>query len=525
MKRALWWMAGCLLSLPAYAAEPSYWVAIGNNGLPEAGDEEVRPLHYADDDAAAVVSLGRELGVQTTLLTVLDADSTRRYPELAAVARPPTVKELRQVAGELQEKLASDRRAGAEPTVLLFFSGHGGRSKEGAASLALLDGSLTRQMLYEELLANLPARYVHLVVDACHAEAVVRPRDKDAKVVAVSDAEVAALAARTTLGRFPSVGAVMASTSGSESHEWDVYRSGVFTHELISGLRGGADVNQDGRVEYSELYGFLAAANREVGDPRAHLAVVVVPPAVNRRVAIVDRKDAPSAPRLVGRIASSSHFYVEDETGRRLVDVRPEAGVEVDLMLPPDKTLYLRSRDQEAEFRLRASERRQIERLNRRSPSTNARGALESSMRRGLFATPFGPAFYVGFVEGKPDFVAVPLEPPPERHRLAAHPSLRSGAIASFGVAGALSIAGAAFVGLAVRTRSDFFHNQFERQAVELGERYALYQGLAIATCVAAGALVAVGAGLWSMQRSDRGKIRLTSGPGEVGLALYLDFW
>ena len=37
---------------------------------------------------------------------------------------------------------------------------------------------------------------------------------------------------------------------------------------------------RDGKIEYSELSAFLSAANREVTDPRARLAVVVHPPAM-----------------------------------------------------------------------------------------------------------------------------------------------------------------------------------------------------------------------------------------------------
>jgi uncharacterized caspase-like protein len=48
----------------------------------------------------------------------------------------------------------------------------------------------------------------------------------------------------------------MASASNTQAHEWDDYQTGVFTHELLSGLRGGADVNGDGRVEYSEMAAF-----------------------------------------------------------------------------------------------------------------------------------------------------------------------------------------------------------------------------------------------------------------------------
>src|SRR4029453_685441 len=130
-------------------------------------------------------------------------------------------------------------------------------------------------MLYQRLLGELRARYVHLLVDACHAEAVVRPRDAQAEVVKVSQGELVDYLAGTTLARFPHVGAIIASSANTQAHEWDAYRGGVFTHEVLSGLRGAADVNGDRLVEYSELAAFLSAANGAVMDARARLDTVV----------------------------------------------------------------------------------------------------------------------------------------------------------------------------------------------------------------------------------------------------------
>ena len=166
--------------------------------------------------------------------------------------------------------------------MIFFYSGHGRRTDNGDGALALLDGELTREVLYDEVLAALPARLVHLLVDACHAEAVVRPRDLQARSVDLGEGTVADYLQKQTLARFPHVGAVVATTSSAEAHEWDRYRAGVFTHELLSALRGAADVDGNRRIEYSELAAFLAAANREVADRRALLQTVVTPPAWTR---------------------------------------------------------------------------------------------------------------------------------------------------------------------------------------------------------------------------------------------------
>src|SRR5258706_222403 len=187
----------------------------GVGAAPDGGPLE--PLRYADDDAAVFFAFTRELSQAAVLLTVLDAASQRRFPELVGVARPPTLVELRRAVAMLRERFEADRRAGHEPTLLFFFSGHGTRGGSRPPSLALLDEPLTQEILYRDVLAALPARYVHIFVDACHAESVVRPRDLEAQVVALGAEDVQAYAARSTLARFPHVGALVATASAAQA--------------------------------------------------------------------------------------------------------------------------------------------------------------------------------------------------------------------------------------------------------------------------------------------------------------------
>ena len=295
----------------------------------------------------------------------------------------------------------------------------------------MLDGPLTQSVLYEEILAALPARYVHLLVDACYAEAVVRPRDLQAQVVEVGDTELQSYASRATLARFPHVGALIATSSAARTHEWDVYRQGVFSHELLSGLRGAADVNRDGRVEYSEISAFLAAANREVADERAHLAVLARPPMVNRRSPLVDFAELRDSGRLVGTTASLGWFVVEDGRGNRLADVRAEPGFNLSLAVPADETLWVRSRHNEAHVRVASGGTVELASLEMRPMATTERGAIESALSRGLFAAAFGPAYDSGFVDGKSEFRRCLWQPRewirrPRRHDRATGPRGRS---------------------------------------------------------------------------------------------------
>jgi hypothetical protein len=490
---------------PARAETRTYLIAIGNNRPPESARAELSRLQYADDDAADFAMFARELGAETTLLTVLDHESQERFPGLAQVALAPTLAALRRTVAELRQRFEADRQRGADPVLLLFFSGHGLREPGEPAALAMLDGPLTQRVLYDEVLAVLPARFVHLIVDACHAEAVVRPRDLSADLVDLSADDVTALAAKNNLERFPHVGALVAAESAAQAHEWEVYQRGIFTHEVLSGLRGAADVNADGRIEYSELSAFLTAANREIANPRARPSIVVRVPALDRRAAIVDTSALARSGRLIDIGGTPRKFSVEDGLGNRLADVYAEADHALRLTLPADEALHLRMGEREATFVLPQQRSLALGDLELHKTPTRARSALASSLNRGLFATPFGPIYYRGFVDSHPEFVSVPAPalPASELTREGASGGRRRAAgwlLTSLGVAA--GIAAGVCLGLAFDARDDYRSTELERPAGEAADRYDRQRGAAIGLGVAAAA--SLGAGTW-MLVSNRG--------------------
>jgi hypothetical protein len=392
-------------------------LVIGNNQPLESGrgaraGEAVSPLRYADDDAAAFHELILELHGQAHLLTVMDRETEAAYPELAARARPPTLAEVRAAVAALAADIQRNRANGDRTRLFVFFSGHGAVADDGMPTLALLDGGITSRFLYDEILESLPADEVHLLVDSCRAEAVVRPRDTEAQPVDVPPPESAVFLARTTLARFPHVGAVVAAASDAQAHEWDELRHGIFTYELLSALRGAADVNRDRRIEYSEVYAFLGAANRGISNPRARLRVVARPPDLDRHMPIVDlsRSEAAGTSRLAGVPARAGMVDVEDADGRRLASIRGELDYVADLVIPAGRTIYVRAAAGEARFEARAGETVSFDVLHFLPPPSRTRGALEEAVRKGLFAGAFGPAYYRGFIDQAADFSPVSFD-------------------------------------------------------------------------------------------------------------------
>ena len=389
----------------AAAAETRRHVLVVGNNRPFPGKtsgSESAPLRFADDDAAAFFEFMVDLSHSSELLTVMDDETQRLYPRLASRARTPTLASLQGAIARIGAQIGADRAAGHKSVVAVFFSGHGAVSDDGTPALALFDGGLTQEFLYRELLDKLPADEIHLLVDACHAEAVVRPRD--AEIVSVSLGQAQRFLAQNTLARFPHVGAILAATTNAKAHEWDAIRHGVFTHELLSALRGAADINRDRRVEYSEVYAFMAAANRGVDDVRAQLVIVAKPPEVNRRAVLVELLRFPAS--RVAWLARVPGQYgvveIGDARGRRIATLHGDQAFAADVLLPAGGNLYVRAGEREAMFKPDGGDVVVFEKLSFANASSRARSGLDDAYRRGLFAAPFGRHYYDGVIDQSP---------------------------------------------------------------------------------------------------------------------------
>jgi hypothetical protein len=380
------------------SAEPervTYALILANN----IGTEPKQaPLRYADDDGARYYELLSPRAKETVLLSVLDAETQASHPGLASRTAPPTRAALQQALGRLNARMAEDKARGDLPVLYFIFTGHGQRGAAGEGAVSLLDGAFTRTDLYTQVLAPSQASLIHLIVDACDSYYFVHARGALPVAPAQWEAVRERLALRE-LARYPHVGAVLSTASEQESHEWSAIRSGVFSHQVLSALTGAADVNADGRVEYSELQAFIASANQGVNDVRRRLEVSIQPPALDRAAALVDLRHRMGlgflllAPGLEGRV------WVEDARGVRVAELNKERERSVVLGLPPGPGYFLRTTGREAPFRFaRAGAVVDGGALSWREQSFAARGAVEDAFRDKLFSVPFGPRFYEGYM-------------------------------------------------------------------------------------------------------------------------------
>jgi hypothetical protein len=502
---------------PAAARTVAYAIAIGNNAPPEPS---LSVLRYADDDAVRYYQLFARFAGESHLLAVLDPQTQRRYPGLAGVAEAPTLANLARIIAHYADAMAADARRGDRPVLYLAFSGHGAADATRGPYLALLDGALTRERLYSDVIGRVPAAYVHLIVDACNAGAVVGvrgPREVDAREAEITLSERLAVAEGAQRS-WPTVGVVIASTAGQEAHEWSRIESGVFSHEVISGLLGAADVNRDGRIEYSELAAFIAAANRDIPDPRAAPRAIARPPEIDRSAPLIAVDALRGAVFLTGDASAIGHFYLELDNGQRYLDAHFAPGAAVRIALPAQSRVFVRTETREAAIATPAHGSVAISDLAFHPSAIQARGSVDAAYRAGLFRHPYGDAYYRGYVDSAglapvafgpedaplavngatgdasappapesaspaADAAPAPADPTAPRRRLAI------GLAAVAGVAGITAIVSGA---LAYSAKRDYDATDNQRDAHAASDRYALRGEIAIASgAVAIGAAIA----------------------------------
>ncbi len=169
--------------------------------------------------------------------------------ELTDDAPNPRFQPLRaSVMAELPEFLA---RPGPEDRLIVYFTGHGFRNKEGRLFLAPIDcdpanpetSGIAVEWLRERI-AACRAGFKLLVLDACHAGS--EKGDDNQAGVAGSDLA-------KPFDKLASVATLASSTADQKSQLWEDKQQSLFSYWLNQGLKGHADADGDGAVDIDEL--------------------------------------------------------------------------------------------------------------------------------------------------------------------------------------------------------------------------------------------------------------------------------
>lgn len=483
---------------PAFAARVNYAIIIGNNLRP-SGHPELRDLRFADDDAARYYELFRRAGPAAALLTSFDAETQRRFPELASITDPPTPAALERTLAGFRVQMEQDLARGDRPVLFITYSGHGAEDASGAYSLALLNGGITRAYLFDHVLSEIPpGATVHLIIDACRAATVLAARggfdkEKEGQLAGLNQSEIQLLP-QGNLSQFPNVGALVASSSNEEAYEWNRIQSGVFTHVLLSGLLGAADVNGDRRIGYSEIAAFVSAATRSVPDSRVpHLQAS--PPLGGAQNVLVELDSLRDTVLLQGDPRGLGRVSVQLENGLTWLEARLNTS-HVTLALPARGHALLRSNSGDAVLNTKLGSSLLLSALAFQPAAVAARGQLENPREMGLFEFPYDLGYYLGYVDNqgydRVGFFSGPTQI--DKSRITEGGTLGP---AVLGVTSAVLLTVAGITGyVAWDAARQHDQTSIERDASGLDDRYRTYGSVSLLTGVV-GALAGTGAVVW----------------------------
>lgn len=281
------------------------------------GGADRSTLRYAQTDARAVARVVSELGGVS--------------PRDIDLLLDPGHGDIDASFQAMKRKLAAATGHNRRVELLVYYSGHS--DEEGL----LLAGKRYGYPALREQLARMPADVKIAILDSCSSGAFTRTKGGVKRPAFVIDES------SKVRGH-----AFLSSSSADEAaQESDRIGASFFTHYLVSGLRGGADSNSDGRVTLSEAYQF--AFNETVSRTQAtkHGAQH---PAYDMHlvgtgdVVMTDLSTTSASLALADNVAG--RLFIRDSDDRLVLEMRKVAGSPVVLGLGPERYAVLLQRNQ-----------------------------------------------------------------------------------------------------------------------------------------------------------------------------------
>ena len=295
-------------------------------------------LRYATSDARAMSRVLESLGGLASEDLVFVSDATRAA--------------FLSAFDQLGRLVVAGQRAGVRREVVVYYSGHS--DEDG-----LLIGS--DRVSYDELrdrIQKIPAEVRLAILDSCASGAFTRHKGGVRRAPFLLDASA------DTKGH-----AFLTSSAINEvAQESDRIGASFFTHYLVSGLRGAADVNRDRRVTLQEAFQFaaqetLARTEKTRGGPQ-HAAYEFDLVGTSELVVTDVRSTQATlalAPDLAGRIG------VRDAAGNLVVELRKMGGHGIELGLEAGPYVVTMDGDASTQFEanvtLALGQRAELERL------------------------------------------------------------------------------------------------------------------------------------------------------------------
>lgn len=330
--QALLCFAVILAATTAHSKELRILVAVGvSEGLPSETD-----LAYAERDAEQVAN---------TLTRFGGVEETRAIRVLGGTAQD--VENALDTAHQWATTAAK-----RDVTFLFYYSGHADTS-----DLHISGRRLAREAI-ERRIQRIPANLRVSVFDACRTLGELAQKGlRRKKGFAINVTQTPAMKGTVF---------IQSSSENEASQESEALRGAVFTHYLLTGLRGAADRDQDGQVSLDEvyIYAFRQTVKRSAAGPgnvmhpsvdidlegagalvlttpRDRTAHLILPAARDEQYLVYQKSSGSliaevwAEPRRALRIAvGPGRYLIQRRTGHsggaQVIDVRNNSAVRVD---------------------------------------------------------------------------------------------------------------------------------------------------------------------------------------------------
>jgi hypothetical protein len=276
-------------------------VASSNNG----GPDRTR-LRFANSDAESLAHVLASLGGVQARDVLLIREASRSA--------------LREAFEQVKNQIAAERRPQVRRELFVYYSGHS--DEDGL----LLGGERVGYGELRQWIDGTGAEVRIAVLDSCASGALIRLKGGVRRQAFLSDA--------STQARGHAF--LTASSADEAAQESDRIGAAFFTHYLLSGMRGAADSNRDGRVTLNEAYQFAyneTLQRTETSRAGAQHPAYDIQLAGTGDLVITDLHG--SNARLVLGRELYGRIYVRDASGHLLVELHKEPSYPVELGLEP----------------------------------------------------------------------------------------------------------------------------------------------------------------------------------------------
>jgi len=277
-------------------------VAGANNG----GTDRVL-LRYAESDANSFANVMLQMGG-------IDKNNILRVFNPNAAA-------MKNGFAELEKRLQS-KGAGARKEVIVYYSGHA--DEKGLR----LGGDVYSWADFRKNVNSLNADVKVAVLDACGSGAITRTKGGVSRPAFLQDAS----------SEMTGYAYLTSSNENEVSQESDRLKGSFFTHALVSGLRGAADMTGDGKVTLNEAYQF--AFNETLQSTQSTTGGTQHPSrdmnlAGTGDVVMTDLRETNAT--LVLDSNMEGRFFIRDVQGNLFAELYKARGRHVELGMPAGK--------------------------------------------------------------------------------------------------------------------------------------------------------------------------------------------